>query len=660
MATAGLMSTGNFGPSVRFQGLSRFATTAWLVLFGAAYVLTANASWAITVQNSYVGLIWAPNALLVSALLLAPRKSWWSVIAVAGVAHMLSMGGSTTWWRMAWQIPANVLFAMAAAEAIRRFIGGPLRLERGRDVFIYTGLAVALPMLLALISPAFVLAAVGREHYFSPGIAFLRIALANVAPLLLVTPAVVLWARLGPGRMECGLAAAAHRSSRDYRICPRHGCLRLPREPRSSPASRGSCCWPFPPLIWAAVRLGPTGASTSLLCVAALSIWGAAGDLGPFVAAAHIDVVMSLLIYWIVIGPPVMLLAAVIRERELAEASLHEQRSQLAQVMRIATAGELSMEMAHELRQPMQAILANAWAGLRLLTTERPDLAQLREILEDIVQQDQQASRVVARLRSVVKEGEPKLEPLALESVVVDALALTRHAAGAPASTFRRKSQSALPRVRGDHAQLLQVLVNLVVNACESMIDAPDADRILRLRVGRAGPRSARPIRRRFRRRTSGASTRSGVRAALHDQGRRTRTRFVDQPIDRGSAWRPLVGQEQRGRPRAQRSISSFRPISAKAKLLLRRPRTRRLKNLNTPLGDDREIGPGHQHQPHAILSWFEAGQIHRHAARRDLARDRRHLAPLQAEPAVRILDVQLDERAVEQPLIDPAPPTRA
>ena len=110
---------------------------------------------------------------------------------------------------------------------------------------------------------------------------------------------------------------------------------------------------------------------------------------------AHTDVGLSLLMYWIVIGPPVMFLAAVIREREVAEASLHDQRSQLAQVMRIATAGELSMEMAHELRQPMQAILANAWAGLRLLEREPADLTQLREILEDIVQQDQQASRVV-------------------------------------------------------------------------------------------------------------------------------------------------------------------------------------------------------------------------------------------------------------------------
>ena len=81
-----------------------------------------------------------------------------------------------------------------------------------------------------------------------------------------------------------------------------------------------------------------------------------------------------------------------------------------------------------------------------------------------------------------------KLEPLALESVVVDALALTRHAAARARVDVQAQVPSALPRVRGDHAQLLQVLVNLVVNACESMIDVPDADRVLRLRVGRAGP----------------------------------------------------------------------------------------------------------------------------------------------------------------------------
>ena len=136
--------------------------------------------------------------------------------------------------------------------------------------------------------------------------------------------------------------------------------------------------WFFPLLAWAGVRLGPVGAATSVALVAFLSTLGTAHQLGPFVMAPEAEQVLSLQLFWIAIGPPIMLLAAVIREREQVEQALHEQRNQLAHVTRVATVGELSGALAHELRQPLSSILANAQAAVRLLDQNPADIQEVR------------------------------------------------------------------------------------------------------------------------------------------------------------------------------------------------------------------------------------------------------------------------------------------
>jgi signal transduction histidine kinase len=351
---------------------------------------------------------------------------------------------------------------------------------------VYTGLAVTMPAFLALIAPAFVMSFVGGETLFRPAIAFARVAFANITPLLILTPAVLLAARFRPdspwnvSRRRAGEAAVIIGAVLAVSGVAFGAGPELARFP-----------WllilTVPPLLWAAVRLGPTGASMSVLCVAAISMWGATRQLGPFVVPADADVVLSLQIYWIMICLPVMLLSAAIREREVVEAALDDQRNQLARVTRIATAGELSDALAHELRQPMTAILANAQAGLLLLAREPADLPQIREILEDIASQDRQAGEVIARIRALLGGATSRREPVALESVVQDAPSLTSQTAADANVRVQADVAAGLPPVRGDQVQLLQLLVNLVVNGCESMTDAAVTNRVLKLRVGRVG-----------------------------------------------------------------------------------------------------------------------------------------------------------------------------
>src|SRR5262249_53583891 len=112
---------------------------------------------------------------------------------------------------------------------------------------------------------------------------------------------------------------------------------------------------------------------------------------------------------------------------------------------------------------------------------------EVRRILEDIAQQDRQAASVIARVRSFLKESDSVFEPLALETVVRDALALGRSLVELSGVGVQTHISAGLPRVRGDQVQLLQVVLNLLVNGCDSMSATPASDRQLHLEIIRSG-----------------------------------------------------------------------------------------------------------------------------------------------------------------------------
>jgi C4-dicarboxylate-specific signal transduction histidine kinase len=190
-------------------------------------------------------------------------------------------------------------------------------------------------------------------------------------------------------------------------------------------------------------------------------------------------------VFWIVLWGPTMLLAATIRERERAEVALQQQRNQLAHVTRVATVGELSGAIAHELRQPLTSILVNAQTGQHLLASPEVDLMAVREILDEIAGQDKQAANVITRMRSFIQKGESRLQTIAVETVVRDALALGRMTAADTGVDVQTDIEAGLPSVHGDPVELLQVVLNLIVNACESMKHVARPRRQLLVRVRR-------------------------------------------------------------------------------------------------------------------------------------------------------------------------------
>ena len=158
-----------------------------------------------------------------------------------------------------------------------------------------------------------------------------------------------------------------------------------------------------------------------------------------------------------------------ITERKAAELETAQQRAELAHLARVITLSELSGSLAHELNQPLGIILSNAQAAQRLLAQTPPDLAEVRDILADIVSEDRRAGGVIGRLRALLKRGETIMEPVDLNEAVEDVLHLARaELIGHGIATVLTLPQD-LPGVDGDRVQLRQVMLNLIINGADAM-----------------------------------------------------------------------------------------------------------------------------------------------------------------------------------------------
>lgn len=158
-----------------------------------------------------------------------------------------------------------------------------------------------------------------------------------------------------------------------------------------------------------------------------------------------------------------------ITEQRKTESETQLLHQELAHVSRVATIGELTASIAHELNQPLTAILSNAQEGMRMTTAANPNLAELREILSDIAADDRRASEVIRRLRSLLKKGEAERQPLSLNSLVNDVMPVVRSDAELRRVAITLDLASTLPLVLADRVQLQQVLLNLMVNAFDAM-----------------------------------------------------------------------------------------------------------------------------------------------------------------------------------------------
>ena len=157
-----------------------------------------------------------------------------------------------------------------------------------------------------------------------------------------------------------------------------------------------------------------------------------------------------------------------ITRRKHAELDVQKQRNELAHLSRVTMLGELSGSLAHELNQPLAAILSNAQAGLRFLAQEDFNLSEVRDILKDIVADDKRAGEVIHRLRLLLRKDEVQYQPLAINAVVQEVLKLVRSDLASRNIVVKIDLSSRLPNVIGDRVLLQQVLLNLILNGCDA------------------------------------------------------------------------------------------------------------------------------------------------------------------------------------------------
>ena len=569
---------------------------------GAAYYIGARIGLAFTTAPSPLSVLWPPNALLFAALLLAPTRWWWLFIVAAFPAHLVAelQHNVPVVMVLCWFV-SNVSEALIGASLVRWLAGASPGLSSVRAVIVFCGAAALAALLSSFLDAGFVrLIGFGKGDYWS---LWQTRVCANMLATLIFVPVAVTWSAIEPAQLRGASRARMIEAGLLF-----GGLLAVSIMAFDtgfpSVGSSSLLYLPMPILIWVALRFGPALTSTSFTVVAFLVIWGATHGRGPFTPAVGSMDALPIQLFLITIGVPLLLLAAVIEERRLAEHNLRvsqelfstafrsspdaiaisrrsdgrviaanerwlelmghrreqiqgggiapleshlgdvdranvaalardgtglrdvevalrdgrgatrqmlvriktvelhgepcaigimrdlteqrlaelqarEQRLQLTHLMRVASLTEFSSALAHELNQPLTAILSNAQAALRFLARDPPDVTEIHSILTEIVEADKRAGLMIHHLRLLMKKGEEEFLHIDLNQVVKEVLEFLHGEFVTHDIDVRVSLSPDLPYVNGDRVQLQQLLLNLVSNACDAMRRAACPQRTL-------------------------------------------------------------------------------------------------------------------------------------------------------------------------------------
>jgi two-component system, LuxR family, sensor kinase FixL len=585
-----------------------------VLLFCVGYYAAGIVGILLGFPPSGIAAIWPPTAILLAALLLTSPRLWWAYLLAVVPTHLHLVAyfqqPSVPLVVMLFQVASNATHAVLGALAVRHVVGAPPRFDSLRNMATFILLAAfgATAVACALAVTLFLLTGWATDFW----LAWRQRVLANVFAIITIPPLILL--------TVAGQAVTARRGRQQYGELGflALGLLAVSTLVFSSytpgPATSGALLFaPLPLLLWAAVRLGSGGLALSLLIVAGVSLVSASAGRGPFVAESTADNVLSLQVFLLAISLPLMLLAALVEERNLGEQALaqnearyravvedqtelicrfqpdgtytfvngaycryfkrsaeelightfwefippegrqgarefldsitpdhpvasreHEvlapggelrwqqwrdrgffddhgrvveyqavgrditdlkraeeavqrQREELAHALRVMTLGELTASFAHEINQPLAAIMSNAQATRRLLDTERAKPA-ITDALTDIVEAAKRASQIIQRLRTLFRKEHAERTVIDINALITDVVSLLRTDLQRRTISVSLALAETVPPVLGDSVQLQQVMLNLVVNACEAIAATEGASREIVVETRQAEP----------------------------------------------------------------------------------------------------------------------------------------------------------------------------
>ena len=178
-------------------------------------------------------------------------------------------------------------------------------------------------------------------------------------------------------------------------------------------------------------------------------------------------------------------LARLRRETGESERRYRQTQTQLAHVNRVATMGELSASIAHEVMQPIAATATNAQAALRFLNAQPPNLEEARQALGATVRDGNRTTDVIGRIRALVKKAPPRKDALEINGAILEVIALTRGEILKNGVSVQTQLAEGLPLIQGDRVRLQQVILNLIINAVEAMSAVSEGARELLISTGK-------------------------------------------------------------------------------------------------------------------------------------------------------------------------------
>ena len=606
---ARLVATSPPSPSVFAEGVTsldlirraRSPQIRAAVLVALGYYVGAKIGFALALDPSSVPILWPPTPILLAGLLLTPVRSWAVVFAATLAAHLVAQlqGGVPPAMILSTYVSSSA-GALVGAVTLRRLHTEAPRLDTLRETVI---LLLCAGFLAPFVSSFLDLALNGWGHtddwtnwqtrFFSNALSEL-----TIVPLIVTTASSLSGARQAP-RMKWLEAVVI------FSLLLATSWFVFVRT-RTAPGSFPALFYaPFPLLAAAAVRLGPWGASTSVMACALVATWGAVQGHGPFVASSAAENALTIQVFLIIASVSVMSLAALTEDRARAESKarrseeqlaialdaaqigrwdwdvaqqrlewsditrrmygvpldgpvsietyaalihsddrqaieaatqdglagrpidvefrivlpdgtvkwilsrgktlfdaegratrmvgikvditsrkqtelqLKEQGRELAHIDRLSMVGELSVAIAHELNQPLAAILANVGAARRFLSHSPPNIDQVREIVEAIGQDNRRAADVIRKVGALLRRDDLPRATLQMNDVVEDVIDIARADIIGRGVSLSIRCERGLAPIAGDRVQLQQVLLNLVLNACDAMDSVPETARRL-------------------------------------------------------------------------------------------------------------------------------------------------------------------------------------
>jgi C4-dicarboxylate-specific signal transduction histidine kinase len=179
--------------------------------------------------------------------------------------------------------------------------------------------------------------------------------------------------------------------------------------------------------------------------------------------------------------PVALIVCEDITERKRVSETLREMQAELAHANRLATMGQLTASIAHEVNQPIAGVLASGQAALRWLGNETPDLKAARRSIERLIRDAERAGDVIGRIHALIKKAPPRYDYLDINEAIREVTILTRGEATKNGVAVHMQLAEGLPLIQGDRVQLQQVILNLMINAIEAMGETDDAPRDLLL-----------------------------------------------------------------------------------------------------------------------------------------------------------------------------------